>query len=1032
MIPQKTNINVPFAQGLDTKTDPFQVQIGKFLALENSVFDKGGQLRKRNGFPQLTVLPTTSYSYLTTLNNNLTAFSNNIAAYSSGNDTWIQKGSITPLTLNTLPLIRNNLNQSQCDIAIASNGLACLVYSEVNNGTTVYKYSLQDSTTGQNIVAPTLIPAGSGAISGSARVWNLDNYFVLCFTNTISASAHLQYVAIPVYNPSTVSANVDIATGYGASSTLSWDGVVANNQLFIGYDTTTGGQSIKVTYLTPNIVASAGPPETPTTFSGRKATVMSLTADTSTNSVAVYVSIYDSSSSTGYVMAVNTNLTSLFNPVEVITSGTILNLSSAAQNGLCTLFYEVSNNYSYDSSIPTHYINGVQVNSSGTITVADYTVVRSVGLASKSFTVDGTIYFLAAYQSPYQPTYFLINGSTSVQAAPIVAVRLAYENGGGYLTTGLPNVCILNDTYYIPYLYKDLIAALSDANSAGTSTVGGIYSQTGIDLASIVFGTTNLDSAEIGSNLLFSGGFLWSYDGYLPVEQNFFLWPDSIEVTGSTSGGAMTAQQYFYQVVYEWSDNQGNIYRSAGSIPVTVTTTGSTSSVTVNGPYLRLTYKVANPVKITIYRYSAGQQVWYEITSITAPVLNNTTSDSWTYVDTVADSSISGNNILYTTGGVIEDTGAPGTNIISLFDTRLWMVDAEDRNLLWYSKQVIEGTPVEMSDLFTFYIAPTTAAQGSTGPITALAPMDDKLIIFKANAMYYINGTGPDNTGANNQYSQPIFITSTVGCSNQQSIVFMPQGLMFQSDKGIWLLGRDLNTQYIGAPVEQYNSSVVTSAVNVPETNQVRFTLSTGITLMYDYYYSQWGTFSLSALSSCLYENDHTFVDSYGRVFQERQGTYLDGSNPVLMSFTTGWLNMAGIQGYMRAFTFFLLGEFLTPCQLNMGVAYNYNPNITQTTLINLTNRYYTTPFGSGSSQSPFGQGSPFGGPGSILGDRVFLAQQRCQSFQISLQEVFDPSQGTVAGAGFTLSGLNLVYGAKQGWRTIGSNSSFGGGSNVG
>ena len=39
-----------------------------------------------------------------------------------------------------------------------------------------------------------------------------------------------------------------------------------------------------------------------------------------------------------------------------------------------------------------------------------------------------------------------------------------------------------------------------------------------------------------------------------------------------TFTGPQTAQQYYYQVTYEWQDNQGNQYRSAPSIPVTATT----------------------------------------------------------------------------------------------------------------------------------------------------------------------------------------------------------------------------------------------------------------------------------------------------------------------------------------------------------------------------------------------------------------------------------------------------------------------------
>ncbi len=474
----------------------------------------------------------------------------------------------------------------------------------------------------------------------------------------------------------------------------------------------------------------------------------------------------------------------------------------------------------------------------------------------------------------------------------------------------------------------------------------------------------------------------------------------------------MTAQQYFYQAVYEWTDNQGNIHRSAPSIPVSVTTTGSTSFNQINVPTLRLTYKTANPVKIAIYRWSTAQENYYQVTSIASPLLNNPLIDSVSYVDTLSDAQILGNSLIYTTGGVIENIGAPATAITTLFKSRLFLVDSEDKNLLWFSKQVIEAVPVEMSDLFTKYIAPTTSAQGATGPITALSAMDDKLIIFKKDAIYYITGTGPDNTGSNDDFSEPVFITSTVGCANPLSIVFSPRGLMFQSDKGIWLLGRDLSTSYIGADVEQFNASVVQSAVNVPATNQVRFTLSTGETLMFDYYYSQWATFiGVPAISSTLFQGFHTYINSFGQVYQESPGTYLDGSRPVLMSFTTSWINTAGLQGFMRAYQLYLLGVYYSPHKLNVSVAYDYNPSPTQTSVIIPKN--YAAPWGG---EQLWGSGSAWGGPGNIEQWRVFLAHQKCESLQISVTETYDASIGAAAGAGFTLSGMNLVVGMKSGY----------------
>ncbi len=1032
----KQSVNIPFAQGVDTKTDPKQVQHGKFARLENTVFNKGGLLQKRNGYSRKTSLPDTTYSYLTTFNGNLTAVGPNIAAYNNGANTWVERGHIEPQSIDTLPVIRNNLNQSACDIAIAPNGVACAVYLEVNAGSTVAKYVIFDSITGQNLKAPAVIPVASGTVTGGMRVFVLQNNFIMVFTNVITAVSHLQYVAVGINNPSVVSANTDIAAAYIPATTLAWDAYVVSNRLYIAYNTTSGGQAVKITYLTAGLTLVSA-----ATFAAEIATMVSVTADeTSAVNPIVYVSYYDLPSTTGKTLALDLNLGTQMAPQTIISSGTILNITSVATAGVCTVFYETSNSYSFapGTGTPTNFVSNLTVTLATTTVSSPAVSIRSVGLGSKAFLIGDIIYFLSAYQSSYQPSYFLINGSSSTAASPVIAGKLAYSNGGGYLTTGLPSVTVTGQVANFGYLFKDLIQAVNKGTAlvAGTQTAG-IYSQTGINLASITFGTDKLDTAEIGSDLHLSGGFLWMYDGYLPVEHNFFLWPDIAPTTPpatintavaawSATGGSIPAQPdgttntnaYFYVACYEWTDNQGNAFRSAPSIPISVTTTGalSTGSVVLKCPTLRLTMKTANPVKIVWYRWSVAQQVYYQVTSITSPLLNVTTSDSVTYTDTLADATILGNNILYTTGGVLEDVNAPASDLLSLFDTRLWLVDAEDRNLLWFSKQCIEATPVEMSDVLTKFIPPTVA--NATGEITAIHPMDDKLIISKGgNSFVYINGSGPDNTGANNQYSDAIFITSTVGCDNQKSMVAIPQGLMFQSNKGIWLLGRGLDTQYIGAAVEDYTTgALVQSVVTVPDTNQVRFTLDSGITIMYDYYYDQWSTFTnVPCVSSCIFEELHTFINTYGAVFQESPGAYLDGSSPVLMGFKTGPLRVGDLQNYQRAYFFYLLGTYLTPHKLFVRLYFDYSDSASQSLVIRPEN--YSTPFGSGASQSPFGQGSPFGGPSNAENWRIFLEQQRCAAFAIDVQEIFDPSFGTVAGAGLTLSGINVVMAFKRGFR---------------
>lgn len=1061
---QKQGIPITFAQGLETKMDPKQVQLGKFLSLQNSVFTVGNQLTKRNGFGVLSIVPDTTSSYLTTFGGNLTAIGSTLQAYSQGASTWVNKGVLQPIALSVIPVARSPLSQTQCDAVTASNGLVCTVYTETNGTVSAYKYVIQDSVTGQNIVAPTVIGA---TVSGSPRVFLLGQYFVIVFT----IGNNLQYIAVSSSTPTTVLGPTSIAASYSPATTVNWDGaVIQNGSLYIAYNTTAGGQSIQIASLSQGLVLT-----TVLLSATSIATIMSVTIDITTpTSPVVYVAFYDKISATGYVAAVDQNLNPKMTTTQIIASGAVNNITCTAQNGVLQPLWEVAGSYSFDSSIPTNHLDTRRVTLPATVTTGAVgtttTILRSVGLASKAFLMKGTMYALVTYSSGFQPTYFLANISGNLIS------RFAYSNGGGYLTLGLPQAQVIRTTVAIPYLFRDSIQSVN--KSQGLVNAAGIYSQTGVNLASLTFIPSVLSTVEIGSNLNISGGFLYAYDGNTINEQNFHVWPDNVEVTlvadptptGTVTSGSPTitamssvagivvgmnvtgvsipvnttvvtvgtttitmsanatgthaaqvntftgnlsAQLYFYQAIYQWTDAQGNIFQSAPSIPVAVTATAGHTSTVVNIPTLRLTYK--SGVKIIVYRWSTAQENYFQITSIASPLLNSTTTDSVSLPDIQSDANILGNSLIYTTGGVVEDVAGPACTALTLFDDRLWAIDAEDENLLWFSKQVISGTPVEMSDLLTFYVAPTTGAQGSTGVMRCLFPMDDKIIIFKANAMYYVNGTGPDNTGLNGNYSQPTFITATVGCSNPNSLVMTDIGLMFQSDKGIYLLTRDTHTMYIGAPVAAFNQYTVSSAACIPGTTQVRFTLSNGTILMFDYYYGQWGTFTgAPAISSTLYQGMHTLLNSSGLVLQETPGVYLDNGNPVLMSFISSWINLAGISGYQRVYEFQLLGSYISPHKLYVQVGFDFGQP-TQQSIIAPTN--FTGLYGS---DAIYGQTSPFGGPGQLEQWRVQTNTQKCQVMQIRVQEIFDPTFGSnLAGAGFTMSGINVVAGVKRGYRPI-------------
>ena len=1063
---QKQQVSVNFQQGVETKTDPWQLPIGKFLNLENSVFSRIGELKKRNGFQQIGSLPNENVSGLATLNGQLTVLGDNIYAYQDGG-TFFNKGFYKSARVESLSLSKGIIECVQSD-SVTANGITCLVFTESTSISFLYKYAIYNSETGQVLVNPTAISSTSGTTNGSPRVFFFNNNFVIIYSALVGLVDHLCFVKIPI-NTFTVSAETTISTNFDYNTRGSFDAVVAQNNLYVVWQAntaTTGTYAAIIdstfTVNLPVIVSTSA------TISD----IVTCSFDLVTNNLSIiwfdpgtgvgpelYMSVYDLT--LNQVLAETSVLAPVTNPIR--------NVTAVSENGTTTIIYERENFYIYTPTVKTNFIEKITVTDLGVVGAASV-VLRGNGLATKAFVVNGEAYVATTHQSPLQDSYFVINLDGKVVA------KYAYQLGDGYITRGLPNVSVIDNEAVLSALIKTFA---SDTQTGETETAG-------INQISIQIGSVPVHSAELASTLNVSGGYLWSYDGLQMSENNFFLTPENLLVQGTTTspytGGLLPNTTYFYKAIYQTVDNQGNQINSGESevfsyqvFPAGATFTGNvtlgvntitnvssftnlqigqaingtgfalaritaintaTNTITLNAnssatavgatytvatavqkvdiniPTLRITNKnqTITPIFIAVYRASAGSG--YQFVS---GFLSDSTIDSITVTDNLSAAQIVSQPFIYTNGGVLPNQNGPPCESITLFDNRLWVADTEKPGLLWYSKTVLPGTPVEMTEFQTYYVSPTVGAQGYTGRITALAPMDDKLIIFKEDAIYYINGTGPDATGANSAYSEPIFVTSTVGCKYPKSIVITPTGLMFQSDKGIWLLDRNMGTSYIGNPVEAYTNTATTiGALTIPDTNQVRFVLDDGITLMYDYFFQQWGTFTgLAPTTVTLYKQLHTFFDEYDRLMIESPGEYLDGANPVLMKFKTNWFALAGIQGYQRAYFMYFLGKYITPHKMTINIAYDFNDSATQQIIVTPVN--FNSVFGS----DPFYGSNLYGGPSYVEKWRLMLTRQKCDSINFEFVESYDSSFGVPAGAGLTLSGLNFVVGVKKGYGVI-------------
>jgi hypothetical protein len=140
---------------------------------------------------------------------------------------------------------------------------------------------------------------------------------------------------------------------------------------------------------------------------------------------------------------------------------------------------------------------------------------------------------------------------------------------------------------------------------------------------------------------------------------------------------------------------------------------------------------------------------------------------------------------------------------------------------------------------------------GSDQSIIAAESMDDKLILFKPNQIYYVSGDGPADDGSGNSFSNPQPVPTDSGCSDPASVRATPEGIYFMSFAGLRLLTRSLTVEYVGGPVEDELTQFpnVRSAVLYPGQNRVIFSAMSGDTqndggeLIYrDYVLDAWTT----------------------------------------------------------------------------------------------------------------------------------------------------------------------------------------------
>lgn len=599
-------------------------------------------------------------------------------------------------------------------------------------------------------------------------------------------------------------------------------------------------------------------------------------------------------------------------------------------------------------------------------------------LVSKAFAANDDVFFVGEYLSTEQSTYYLYSAKSG-------ALQATMHQGQAQE--------VKTDPHHLPQAvnYKDTSwgVPLGVRSRLITFTQETRLWLQGLYLSTFTFNTRNqYFNEEFVNNMVVQSGMLQSYDGARLVEYGFNKYPEYIQAgqATATSGVGLANGTYRYAIVYEWTDAAGVRHQSAPGFSNEVVVTSGPKQVRLvyESLPLSMTKKLTPNVVIRIYRTTANGIIFYRISTLNPRFNNPQSFQSVTFADNEPDSDIIGNEVLYTTGGEFENVAPPSPKLIAVNKTRCFIVPSEYPTEIWYSKESIDGTE---QPGFNPAFVKTLDLKGDE--ITALAVMDDKIIAFKENKIFFFSGDGPNNLGQQDTFTEPDLITSDVGCNEPTSVTNTSEGIYFKSAKGFYLLTRDLNLEYVGRDVEAFNDEAVTSSALVNDTNQVRFTLESGIALVYDYFQKQWMTFSNhSASDAVIYKSAYVFAKANSTsLFEETPGFYKDGNLNVKLKIETGWIKLNSLQGFQRVRRGIVVGNFRSEHKLKISIAYDYQDYYTDEIIWSADDLYDVTLYGS---EALFGQDEFYGtnDDETTYQVRFHMPRQKCESVKFKFEDV--------------------------------------------
>ncbi len=439
--------------------------------------------------------------------------------------------------------------------------------------------------------------------------------------------------------------------------------------------------------------------------------------------------------------------------------------------------------------------------------------------------------------------------------------------------------------------------------------------------------TPNVRPLQLGDHLLIPNGQPWITDGRRVAEAGFVTYPEGVTVAQSGSGSGLTiGAVYGYRFTYAHAgDSFGALKRSAPSEIVSITAEDDGGGLTAKDAVFTIPtchFSRLTDILIEVWRTEGDGPLYRRI----GFVANDPAAATVSYTDDDADSAMSDNRPLYTDSGELEAQPCPSHRIAALHQRRYFCALRSDETRLRFSKELQDGVQPEFNELLE------VAVQQRGGGVVALASFAERLIVFEETATHAVFGDGPTPSGLGG-YQPPALLNPAVGCVCAKSIVETPDGLLFQSAKGIYLLTRSLEFVPVGQPVRYTLDNVtIKAACLLAERDTVVF-ITSAAALAFNYRYKLWSTwpnfsaggeaYDAVVAGGLIYQ-----VTGDGAVLVEDTTSYLDDADGVQLVIDTGWMSPAGVRGRWRWREMQILGECLAAHTVQVDLMYDHVPAI--------------------------------------------------------------------------------------------------------